>query len=49
MRDAWTAFMAVVFPNANHNSFGTILTEMRTGELQQIQNIERNRGCAPAE
>jgi hypothetical protein len=39
----------VVFPNANHNSFGTMLTEMRTGELQQIQNIERNRGCAPAE
>lgn len=49
MRDAWTAFMAVAFPNANHDSFGTILTEMRTGELQQIQNIERNRGCAPAE
>jgi uncharacterized protein YecT (DUF1311 family) len=49
LRDAWTAFMAVVFPNANHNSFGTMLTQMRTGELQQIQNIERNRGCVPAE
>jgi uncharacterized protein YecT (DUF1311 family) len=49
MRDAWTAFMAVVFPNANHDSFGTMLTEMRTGELQQIQNIERNRGCVPAQ
>jgi uncharacterized protein YecT (DUF1311 family) len=49
MRDAWTAFMAVVFPNANHDSFGTMLTQMRTGELQQIQNIERNRGCVPAE
>jgi uncharacterized protein YecT (DUF1311 family) len=49
MRDAWTAFMAVVFPTANHDSFGTMLTEMRTGELQQIQNIERNRGCVPAQ
>ena len=49
MRDAWTAFMALVFPNANHDSFGTMLTQMRTGELQQIQNIERNRGCSPAE
>ena len=49
MRDAWTAFMAVVFPNANHDSFGTMLTQMRTNELQQIQNIERNRGCVPAE
>jgi uncharacterized protein YecT (DUF1311 family) len=49
MRDAWTAFMAGVFPNANHDSFGTMLTEMRTGELQQIQNIERNRGCVPAQ
>ncbi len=49
MRDAWTTFMAVAFPNANHNSFGTMLTQMRTGELQQIQNIERNRGCAPPE
>jgi uncharacterized protein YecT (DUF1311 family) len=49
MRDAWTAFMAVVFPTANHDSFGTMLTQMRTGELQQIQNIERNRGCMPAQ
>jgi uncharacterized protein YecT (DUF1311 family) len=49
MRDAWTAFLAAVFPNANQSAFGTMLTEQRTGELQQIQNIERNRGCAPAE
>jgi len=49
MRDAWTAFMAVVFPNANHDSFGTMLTQMRTSELEQIRNIERNRGCVPAE
>jgi uncharacterized protein YecT (DUF1311 family) len=48
MRDAWTAFMATVYPNANRDSFGAMLTQMRTGELQQIQNIERNRGCAPA-
>jgi uncharacterized protein YecT (DUF1311 family) len=49
MRDAWTAFMVAVFPNGNQAAFGTMLTEQRTGELQQIQNIERNRGCVPAE
>ncbi len=49
MRDAWTAFMAAVFPNADQAAFGTMLTQLRTGELQQIQNIERNRGCAPAQ
>jgi hypothetical protein len=41
--------MATVFPNANRDSFGTMLTQMRTDELQQIQNIERNRGCVPAQ
>ena len=49
MRDAWTAFLATVFPNADKSAFGTMLTEQRTFELQQIQNVERNRGCAPAE
>lgn len=49
MRDAWTSFLATVFPNANRQAFGTMLTEQRTGELWQIQNIERNRGCAPSE
>ena len=49
MRDAWTAFMAIAFPGANQANFGTMLTEMRTGELQQIQTIERNRGCGPQE
>jgi uncharacterized protein YecT (DUF1311 family) len=50
MRDAWTAFMVTVFPNGgNQAAFATMLTEQRTGELQQLQNIERNRGCAPAE
>ena len=47
LRDAWTAFMATAFPGGNKASFGTMLTQMRTGELQQIQNIERNRGCVP--
>jgi len=47
MRDAWTGFLATAFPGSNKASFGTFLTQMRTGELQQIQNIERNRGCAP--
>jgi uncharacterized protein YecT (DUF1311 family) len=49
MRDAWTAFMTTAFPNANQAAFGTTLTQMRTGELTQIQNIERNRGCPPPE
>jgi uncharacterized protein YecT (DUF1311 family) len=49
MRDAWTAFMASVYPNADRAALGLMLTQIRTGELQQIQNIERNRGCAPAE
>jgi uncharacterized protein YecT (DUF1311 family) len=49
MRGAWTTFMATVFPSANRDSFGTMLTQMRTGELQPIQNIERNRGCTPAQ
>ncbi len=45
LRDAWTAFLATVFPNANKAGFGTMLTEERAGELRQIQNVERNRGC----
>jgi uncharacterized protein YecT (DUF1311 family) len=49
LRDAWTAFMAQVFPNANKASFGMMMTQQRTFELQQIQNIERNRGCVPQE
>jgi uncharacterized protein YecT (DUF1311 family) len=50
LRDAWTQFMAVVFPNSvNQAAFATMLTQQRTMELLQIQNIERNRGCAPAE
>ena len=49
MRDAWTGFMATVYPNANRPALGLWLTQMRTGELQQIQNIERNRGCVPAQ
>lgn len=49
MRDAWTAFLAKLFPDAPGEVMGTMLTQQRTGELLQIQNIERNRGCVPAE
>jgi hypothetical protein len=49
MRDAWTGFMAAVFPKADRAALGLTLTQWRTGELQQIQNIERNRGCLPAQ
>lgn len=47
MRDAWTAFMATLFPNVPKQGFGYMLTEERAGELRQIQNLERNRGCSP--
>ena len=46
MRDAWTAFLATLFPNAGHAGFGYMLTEERANELRQIQNVERNRGCS---
>ncbi len=49
MRDAWTAFMATVYPSANRAALGLNLTQIRTGELEQIRNIERNRGCVPQE
>jgi uncharacterized protein YecT (DUF1311 family) len=49
LRDAWTAFMVTAFPGGNQAAFGLMLTEQRTGELMQIENIERNRGCAPAQ
>ena len=45
VRDAWTAFLAKVFPNASHAGFATMLTEERANELRLIQNVERNRGC----
>jgi len=47
MRDAWTAFLTSVFPGSSQASFGFLLTQLRTGQLQQIENIERNRGCVP--
>jgi uncharacterized protein YecT (DUF1311 family) len=49
MRDAWSAFMKTVFPNANQAGFGSVLTEQRANELRQIQNVERNRGCTFAD
>ena len=49
LRDAWTGFMVTAFPGGNQATLGTMLTQQRTGELLQIENIERNRGCAPAQ
>ena len=49
LRDAWTAFMVSAFPGGNQAALGTMLTQQRTGELALIQNIERNRGCVPAQ
>jgi len=45
MPDAWTTFVATLFPDGGHSGFGFMLTEERANELRQIQNIERNRGC----
>lgn len=45
MRDAWTAFMTQVYPNAGHAGFGTMLTQQRVNELQQMKVVLRNRGC----
>lgn len=49
VRDAWTAFMTRLYPNAAHAGFGTMLTEQRTEQLRQIQAVERNRGCGAGE
>jgi uncharacterized protein YecT (DUF1311 family) len=49
LRDSWTAFMVTAFPGGNQAALGTMLTGQRTGELVQIENIERNRGCVPAQ
>ena len=49
LRDAWTAFLAKLFPNGDQQGFGWMLTSERTNELRKMQNVERNRGCAPEE
>jgi hypothetical protein len=41
--------MVTAFPGGNQAALGTMFTQQRTGELAQIQNIERNRGCVPAQ
>jgi hypothetical protein len=41
--------MVTAFPGVNQAALGTMLTQQRTGELAHIQNIERNRGCVPAQ
>jgi uncharacterized protein YecT (DUF1311 family) len=47
--DAWTAFLKGLFPNGNAEGFGFMLANERAGELQRMQNVERNRGCIPEE
>ena len=49
LRDAWTAFLATLFPSAGHTGFAYTLTEERANELRLIQNVERNRGCSFAD
>jgi uncharacterized protein YecT (DUF1311 family) len=49
LRDAWTAFLAKLFPNADPAGFAWTLTNERTQDLRRIQTVERNRGCMPEE
>ncbi len=41
--------MITAFPGGNQAALGTMFTLQRTGELAQIQNVERNRCCVPAQ
>lgn|GEM_PF-432829 len=45
MRDAWTTFLATLFPAGDHAGFGFTLTNERVYELQRLQTVEQNRGC----
>lgn len=45
MRDAWSAFLATLFPSSEDAGFGMMLTNQRQNELRRVQVIERNRGC----
>jgi uncharacterized protein YecT (DUF1311 family) len=47
--DTWTAFLKTLFPNSNSQGFGFMLANERAGELERMQNVERNRGCIPVE
>ena len=47
--DTWTVFLKGLFPNSNPEGFGFMLASERAGELQRMQNVERNRGCIPEE
>ena len=47
VRDAWTAFMAQLYPGDTHVGLGTTFTNLRANELRQMQGIMKNRGCKP--
>lgn len=49
IEDTWTAFLKGLFPNSDAAGFGLVLVNERAGELQRMQNVERNRGCIPEE
>lgn len=49
LRDAWAAFLAKLFPNADPKTFLWLMTNQRDNELLQMQRVEANRGCAPEE
>jgi hypothetical protein len=47
--DTWAVFLKGLFPNSSPGGFGFMLANERLNELQRMQNVERNRGCIPAE
>jgi uncharacterized protein YecT (DUF1311 family) len=49
LRDAWIAFLAQLFPNADKTTFAWMITNERSSDLRRYQNVERNRGCIPEE
>jgi hypothetical protein len=49
LRNTWTAFLAKLFPHSDPANFGWMITNERDFELHRLQNVERNRGCVPAQ
>jgi uncharacterized protein YecT (DUF1311 family) len=45
VRDAWSSFLATLFPAGSDMGFGIMLTNQRQSEFRRLQVIERNRGC----
>lgn len=49
VRDAWTAFLASLFPNTDSARFAWQITNGRDLDLHRMEAVLRNRGCTPQE